>query len=82
MIKSRRNNRVIRVERLPKFHWTSDVEGAVDLVKDAVDRLRASELDLSESKRDDLVSNLLVVLCGGEEAKPMIQVQSGTKSDV
>jgi regulator of protease activity HflC (stomatin/prohibitin superfamily) len=53
------------------------VEGAVDIVRDAVDRLQKAGLEVTESDRDALVSNLLVVLCSGERAQPVLQVQSG-----
>jgi regulator of protease activity HflC (stomatin/prohibitin superfamily) len=53
------------------------VEGAVEIVKDAVDRLRGSGLELDAHDRDQLVSNLLVVLCSGERAQPVLQVQAG-----
>ena len=55
------------------------VEGAVDIVKDAVQRLQAAGLEVTDSERDALVSNLLVVLCSGERAQPVLQVQSGAR---
>ncbi|MEZ6056564.1 MAG: SPFH domain-containing protein [Planctomycetaceae bacterium] len=54
------------------------VEGAVEIVRDAVDRLKAAELEVNEADRDALVSNLLVVLCSGERAQPVLHV--GSKS--
>lgn len=56
------------------------VEGAVELVKDAIDRLKNSGFDFPAEKRDELIANLLIVLCGGEGAKPVIQVQSSKVS--
>lgn len=53
------------------------VEGAVEIVKDAVTRLRDSGFELSDSDRDQLISNLLVVLCSGERAQPVLAVQAG-----
>ena len=53
------------------------VEGAVDIVRDAVERLQNAGLEVTDSDRDALVSNLLVVLCSGERAQPVLQVQSG-----
>jgi hypothetical protein len=53
------------------------VEGAVEIVKDAVIRLGAAELHMSDSQREQLISNLLVVICSGERAQPVLQVQSG-----
>ncbi|MBC7965582.1 MAG: SPFH domain-containing protein [Fuerstia sp.] len=56
------------------------VEGAVEIVKDAVIRLGAAELHMSDSQREQLISNLLVVICSGERAQPVLQVQSGNHS--
>lgn len=55
------------------------VEGAVEIVRDAVDRLTAAGLEVKEVDRDELVSNLLVVLCSGERAQPVLQVQAGSR---
>jgi regulator of protease activity HflC (stomatin/prohibitin superfamily) len=52
------------------------VEGAVEIVRDAVHRLTEAGLELDAAERDELVSNLLVVLCSGERAQPVMQVQS------
>jgi regulator of protease activity HflC (stomatin/prohibitin superfamily) len=52
------------------------VEGAVEIVKDAVDRLGSAELHMSDDQREHLISNLLVVICSGENAKPVLTVQS------
>lgn len=52
------------------------VEGAVEIVRDAVDRLKAAGLDVDASRRDELVSNLLVVLCSGDRAQPVLSVQT------
>ncbi|MFO0918560.1 MAG: SPFH domain-containing protein [Planctomycetaceae bacterium] len=56
------------------------VEGAVEIVKDAVERLTAAGLEVKEVDRDALVSNLLVVLCSGEKAQPVLQVQAGKRT--
>lgn len=56
------------------------VEGAVEIVKDAVVRLGAADLHMSDSQREQLISNLLVVICSGERAQPVLQVQSGGNS--
>ena len=56
------------------------VEGAVQIVGDAVDRLHAAGLELGADDRDQLVSNLLVVLCSGERAQPVMQVQASKPS--
>lgn len=52
------------------------VEGAVEIVRDAVDRLQKAGLELDATARDELVSNLLVVICSGERTQPVLQVQS------
>lgn len=51
------------------------VEGAVEIVKDAVHRLGNAELHMSNEQREQLISNLLVVICSGERAQPVVQVQ-------
>jgi regulator of protease activity HflC (stomatin/prohibitin superfamily) len=51
------------------------VEGAVEIVKDAVHRLGNAELHMSDEQREQLISNLLVVICSGERAQPVLQVQ-------
>ena len=53
------------------------VEGAVSMVKLALDKLASEEIvDLDEEKKAAMVSNLLVVLCADEPAQPVIN--SGT----
>lgn len=53
------------------------VEGAVSMVKLALDKLSAEQVvDLDEEKKAAMVSNLLVVLCADEPAQPVIN--SGT----
>lgn len=53
------------------------VEGAVGMVKMALDRLKEEEVVmLDEEKKAAMVSNLLVVLCSEEPAQPV--VNSGT----
>lgn len=56
------------------------VEGAVAIVGDAVDRLKEAGLDVSPQQREALIANLLVVLCSGDRAQPVLQVQSGPKN--
>lgn len=51
------------------------VEGAVEIVRDAVQRLSNAELHMSNEQREQLISNLLVVICSGERAQPVVQVQ-------
>ncbi|MGM9804355.1 MAG: SPFH domain-containing protein [Muribaculaceae bacterium] len=48
------------------------VEGAVSMVKLALDRLQEEKIELDDEKRAAMVSNLLVVLCGDESATPVI----------
>ena len=48
------------------------VEGAVALVKDAVERLHAAGLEVSPGQKQALISNLLIVLCSGERAQPVM----------
>ena len=50
------------------------VEGAVEMVHDAIGQLREVDLELSASQRESLVSNLLVVLCSGDRPQPVVQV--------
>ena len=53
------------------------VEGAVSMVKLALDKLSSEEIvELDEEKKAAMVSNLLVVLCADEPAQPV--VNSGT----
>lgn len=49
------------------------VEGAVSMVKMALDKLSEEEIvELDEEKKAAMVSNLLVVLCADEPAQPVI----------
>ena len=48
------------------------VEGAVTMVRMALDRLQDENIELDEEKRAAMVSNLLVVLCSDESATPVI----------
>lgn len=48
------------------------VEGAVTMVRMALDRLHDENIELDEEKRAAMVSNLLVVLCSDESATPVI----------
>lgn len=53
------------------------VEGAVSMVKMAIDQLGEEEVVvLDEERKAAMISNLLVVLCGNKEAQPI--VNSGT----
>lgn len=49
------------------------VEGAVSMVKMALDRLSAEGVvDLDDDKKAAMVSNLMVVLCGDDAAQPVV----------
>jgi len=49
------------------------VEGAVSMVKMALDKLSADGIvELDEDKKASMVSNLLVVLCADESAQPVV----------
>ncbi|MBR5855865.1 MAG: SPFH domain-containing protein [Bacteroidales bacterium] len=49
------------------------VEGAVSMVKLALDKLLEDNIvDLDEERKAAMVSNLLVVLCGDENAQPIV----------
>lgn len=53
------------------------VEGAVGMVKMAIDQLGEDEvIVLDEERKAAMVSNLLVVLCGNKEAQPVINSSS------
>jgi regulator of protease activity HflC (stomatin/prohibitin superfamily) len=52
------------------------VEGAVEIANDALIRLDNNNVDMSADQRDQLISNLLVVLCSGDRPQPVVQVQS------
>ena len=49
------------------------VEGAVSMVKMAIDKLSEEEVvELDDERKAAMVSNLLVVLCGDESAQPVV----------
>jgi regulator of protease activity HflC (stomatin/prohibitin superfamily) len=49
------------------------VEGAVSMVKMALDKLSSEEIvELDDDKKAAMVSNLLVVLCGDDNAQPVV----------
>ena len=52
---------------------TMIVDGAVDMVKMALDKLSSEEIvNLDEEKKAAMVSNLLVVLCSNNEVSPIV----------
>lgn len=53
------------------------VEGAVSMVKMALDKLKdESVVDLDEERKAAMVSNLMVVLCADESAQPVVNTGS------
>lgn len=53
------------------------VEGAVSMVEMALEQLkRDNVVDLDEERKAQMVSNLLVVLCGSKEASPIVNTGS------
>lgn len=53
------------------------VEGAVSMVEMALDQLKKDGVvDLDEERKAQMVSNLLVVLCGSKEANPVVNTGS------
>ncbi len=53
------------------------VEGAVSMVKMALDKLSTEEIvELDDDKKAAMVSNLLVVLCGDDNAQPVVNTGS------
>ena len=52
---------------------TKIVDGAVSMVKMAIDKLNEDDIvDLDEERKSQMVSNLLVVLCGNKDAQPIV----------
>ena len=53
------------------------VDGAVGMVKMALDELNKQEvIELDDERKAAMVSNLLVVLCGEENAQPVLNTGS------
>ena len=53
------------------------VDGAVGMVKMALDELKEQNvIDLDDERKAAMVSNLLVVLCGEENAQPVLNTGS------
>ncbi|MBE6019999.1 MAG: SPFH domain-containing protein, partial [Clostridiales bacterium] len=49
------------------------VDGAVSMVKMAIDKLSDEDIvTLDEERKAQMVSNLLVVLCGNKDAQPIV----------
>lgn len=56
------------------------VEGAVSMVKMALDRLDREGIKLDSEKRATMVGNLLVVLCSDEAAQPVVNTGTTTNA--
>lgn len=56
------------------------VEGAVEIVYEAIQQLEAKNLGLAEGERARLVSNLLTVICGEAKVQPTYPIHSGQDS--
>ncbi len=52
------------------------VDGAVLIVRDGVSQLAEAGYKLSSARTEELVANLLIVLCSGDHAQPVIQIQA------
>lgn len=52
------------------------VQGAVDMVSDALSHLEEKDIPLDGERRAAMVSNLLVVLCGDRDAQPVVNAGS------
>ena len=52
------------------------VEGAVEIANDALLRLDRNNVEMAADHRDQLIANLLVVLCSGDRPQPVLQVQA------
>ena len=56
---------------------TQIVHGAVSMVKMALEQLSEEKIvDLDEERKAAMVSNLLIVLCGEENAQPVLNTGS------
>lgn len=53
------------------------VSGACGMIKMALEELAGQNIaTLSNSKKQDMVGNMLVVLCGEEKTKPILSISS------
>jgi len=53
------------------------VDGAVGMVKMALDELKKQNvIDLDEERKAAMVSNLLIILCGEDNAQPVLNTGS------
>lgn len=56
------------------------VDGAVGMVRDCIARLHENGLEVSPAQREQLVANLLVVLCSSERVQPTLAVSERPRS--
>ena len=57
------------------------VEGAVEIVNEAVQLLEKRQLGLTGENRERLVTNLLTVICGDAKVQPTVQMSSAEKKE-
>jgi len=57
------------------------VEGAVEIVHEAVQLLEKKGLPLAGEARERLVANLLTVICGEAKVQPTVSVSGGEKRE-
>jgi len=71
----------VDTKELPPAIDVAIVEGAVSMVEMALAELsKRSVVQLDEERKAAMVSNLLVVLCSGERAQPVLQVQARSRA--
>ena len=51
------------------------VEGAVQIVDDAIDKIKAKGIPISQESAQRLVSNLLVVICADARVQPTFAIE-------
>ncbi len=56
------------------------VEGAVEIVNDAVEMLGKKQIDLDEETKSRLIVNLLTVICGDSKVQPTVAITSDKQS--
>jgi len=58
------------------------VEGAVEIVHDAIMRLEAKDIKLTLSEKSKIVGNLLIVICGEAKVQPTYPIQDNETAEV
>ncbi len=58
------------------------VEGAVEIVHDAILRLEAKDIKLTPSEKSKIVGNLLIVICGEAKVQPTYPIQGNESAEV